>query len=74
MADVEFTKVTMNLTPTDIKNAITVLERTHARSKAAAVGTALAIAAALIGEEGSEIFVKRKDGSTQKLLIPVAAS
>lgn len=43
MADVELTKVTMNLTPTDIKNAVTVLERTQARSKAAAVGTALAI-------------------------------
>jgi|GEM_PF-5305310 len=70
MAETELTKVTMNLTAADIKNAITVLERTHARSKAAAVGTALAIAATLMREEGSEIFLKHKDGSTQKLLIP----
>jgi multisubunit Na+/H+ antiporter MnhG subunit len=69
----ELTKVTMNLTSMDITNATTVLNRTHARSKAQAVGTALAIAAALIGEEGSEIFVKRKDGSTQQLLIPSVA-
>jgi len=66
----ELTKVTMNLTPTDVKNAEAVLTRTNARNKAHAVGTALAIAAALTEDKGAEIIIKHKDGKEQQLVIP----
>jgi ABC-type tungstate transport system permease subunit len=66
----ELTKVTMNLTPTDVKNAEAVYERTNARNKAHAVGTALAIAAALTEDENADIIIKHKDGKEEKLIIP----
>lgn len=66
----ELTKVTMNLTPTDIKNAEAVYERTNARNKAHAVGTALAIAEAITKDKYAEILIKHKDGKTQQIIIP----
>jgi hypothetical protein len=66
----ELTKVTMNLTPADIKNAEAIYKRTNARTKAHAVGTALAIAAALTEDEDAEILVKHPDGRIQQLIIP----
>ncbi len=66
----ELTKVTMNLTPNDIKNAEAVYERTNARNKAHAVGTALAIAAALTDDKNAEILIKHKNGTMQQLIIP----
>lgn len=64
----ELTKITMNLTETDIQNAQAVLEQTNARNKAHAVGKALAIAAK-VTKDNAEILLKQKNGEIHQLII-----
>ena len=64
-------KVTMGLTEWDIKNTEELQERLHARTKAAAVSSALALAAGLTKKvsEGEELMIRKKDGSLERILI-----
>ena len=64
-------KVSMALTEWDIKNAETLVERLHARNKAAAVSSALAITESLTRrvQDGGELMIKRKDGTMESVVI-----
>ncbi len=64
-------KVTMGLTEWDIKNTEDLQERLHARTKAAAVSSALALAAGLTKKvsEGEELMIRTKDGTLERILI-----
>jgi hypothetical protein len=66
-------KVTMNLTEADIKNAQFVEEIVHARSKAQAIGTSLALAAELLkllANGRSKLLVEKEDGTVSQIIIP----
>ena len=65
------TKVSMNLTDKDISNTEKLKERLHARTKADAVSAALSITASLSEHlaEGEQLFVRTKDGKTERLVI-----
>lgn len=64
-------KVTMDLTQKDAERTEAIRKRLHTRSKASAVGAAIAVADMLTAavENGSEILIKDKDGKIQKILI-----
>ena len=72
----KMTKVTMNLTNRDIENTKTLTRRLHARSKASAVSSALAIAEGITRsiERGEEVLIRTKDGSLERVLIAGAGS
>ncbi len=65
-------KVTMNLTSRDVRNTETIQEVMHTRSKAQAVSTALSVTTALAEnmKPGSELLIRQKDGSVEKIIIP----
>ena len=64
-------KITMNLSDKDVQNTETLKQRLHARSKAETVSTALSVTTSLskILEEGGELLVKGKDGTTERIII-----
>ncbi len=65
-------RVTMNLTPRDVKNTSKVRTALHTRSNAQAVSSALSLAASVteLLQEGGELFVRDKDGQLQRVIIP----
>lgn len=65
-------KVTMNLTDRDVANTDSVQRLTGSRTKAQAVSTALSVTKVLAEKmhEGGEVFIKGKDGSIERLVIP----
>lgn len=65
-------KVTMNLTRRDVKNTETLQDFMHTRSKAQTVSTALSVTKALAEnmKPGSELLIRQKDGSIEKIIIP----
>lgn len=65
-------KVTMNLTRKDVKNTESLQDFMNARSKAQAVSTALSVTKALAEnmKPGSELLIRQKDGSLEKIIIP----
>ncbi len=67
----KLTKVTMNLTEKDVQNTEHLREKFHARSNAEAVSAALSISSSLadILNKGDEVFIKTKNGDTEKLII-----
>ncbi len=64
-------KVTMSLSEWDVENTGVLVRRLHARNKAAAVSSALAIAEGLTRrvEQGDELMLRKKDGTLEKVLI-----
>ncbi len=68
----KLTKVTMNLTERDIKNADILQQRLDSRSKASAVSSALVIAEGITErvELGEQVLIRKKDGSIEQVLIP----
>ena len=64
-------KVTMGLTKRDITNTEILVERMHARNKAAVVSNALALTALLTERtaEGDELLLRKKDGTMERILI-----
>ncbi len=66
------TKVSMNLTSKDVDNTEKLKQRLHARSKADAVSAALSITTSLSEyiEKGEQIFIRTKDGKTERLIFP----
>ena len=64
-------KVTMALTERDIRNTETLVERLHARNKASAVSSALAIAEGLTREveKGGELMIRKSDGTVDNVVI-----
>ena len=65
-------KVTMNLTENDVRNTEILLHRLHARNKASAVSSALAIAEGLTRkiEDGGELIVRKRNGTDETVIIP----
>ena len=65
-------KVTMQLSPIDVKNTDELQKILHTRSKAAAVSTALAVTAYLtkIIEEGGTVLVRDEDGNVKEMFWP----
>lgn len=68
----QLTKVTMNLTDRDVKNAEKLSEQFHTRSKAEAVSAALTITSSLsdLLQGGKELIIRNKDGDLEKIIIP----
>ena len=64
-------KVTMALTEWDIKNTEVLVERLHARNKASAVSSALAITEGLTREleMGGELMIRKRDGTVDNVVI-----
>ena len=64
-------KVTMALTEWDIANTERLVERLHARNRATAVSSALAITEGLTRKiaEGGELMIRRKDGTVETVVI-----
>ena len=64
-------KVTMGLTDRDIRNTEALKERLHTGNKAAAVSSALALAAGLTEKvsAGEELMIRKKDGTMKRILI-----
>ena len=65
-------KVTMNLTESDFNNTAILVRRLHARNKASAVSSALAIAEELTRriEDGDDLIVRRRNGKSETVIIP----
>jgi len=65
------TKVTMNLSETDVLNTSKLMKKLDCRSKAATVGEALSVASIIVDiiKSGNEILVRKPDGSIDKLVI-----
>ncbi len=64
-------KVTMNLTERDVANTEYLTTRLNSRNKASTVSSALAITEGITRkiEDGGELLIKKKDGSTETLVI-----
>ncbi len=64
-------KVTMNLTERDVANTEYLTVRLNSRNKASTVSSALAIAEGITRkiEDGGELLIKKKDGSTETVVI-----
>ena len=67
----EFTKVTMNLTDTDVKNTAKLTKRLNSRSKAATISKALDITKTIteVLAKGGKIMIHNPDGTVEKLTI-----
>ncbi len=65
------TKVTMNLTETDVGNTEKLTQQLNSRSKAATVSAALSLTTTIVDaiKMGGEIMVRKPDGSMEKLVI-----
>lgn len=65
-------KVTMNLTQRDVRNTESLQGFMNTRTKAQAVSTALSVTKALAEnmKPGSELLIRQKDGSMEKIIIP----
>lgn len=64
-------KVTMSLSEWDVENTEVLVRRLHARNKATAVSSALAITEGLTRkiEQGEELMLRKKDGTLEKVMI-----
>jgi len=65
-------KVMMSLTEKDVQNTDYLRERLHSENNAEVVSAALSIISSLadlIGK-GDEVFIRNKNGETEKLFIP----
>ena len=65
-------KVTMNLSQRDVTNTDKLVELTGSRTKAQAVSTALSVTK-LIAERmasGEDVFIRGKDGTLERIVIP----
>lgn len=67
----KLTKVTMNLTAKDVENTERLRDRFQSRSNAEAVSAALSISSSLVDlvKKGDEVYIKTKDGETEKIII-----
>ncbi len=68
----KLTRVTMNLTEKDVNNTENVKHKFHSRSNAEAVSVALSISSSLadIIKKGDYVYIKSKNGETEKIIIP----